>query len=717
MAVNKVAAGKGAASRAAAGGPDLRAFTIDYFTFFNATVRPLDKRKQGSLAIDLPADLAEHFGKTELRVGFHEVTPGGDLELIAHGSRLFDRMLALLDRRGALTLQTLPSRHAGSEELLAAVRPVNASIAGLKMQETLQTLAVFNWRITYRADDKREEIYTVVMDDQGRRVPLAGEANAGADALDLDALWPDAQPAPPETNADGQPIPARLPPMTHLARLAENARKYAVYHADLRSVAHEAEILPRLYQVLNRLTTYYGQQIEEVYESHDPDGEKRRELEEDLQRKIAEEVENHRLRVQMTLFSYALVQMPVAVAEIELSDGTRQATVEVTRNRYTGALHRPVCHACGNETTVVALDRNGHITCDDCIRQCDACQGIYCAECGVATCPVCGKQNCATCGQTCWACGERACAEHVQRCPVCGDAVCLTCQAPCAVCGTLQCRSHLRADAVAAADGSHPLVCGECAVRCPGCNQYSAQLAACEASGQRFCANCLVTCAVCGKRVGPGFYQTDPATHSVICHTCMGEGPTCGKLTTQTAVCAKCGKTGCSSCLGRCDACRARVCREHLVKVRDCGHVICADHHLTCAIGGEPVCPVCTEPCPICDRPACAEHARVCRRCGQVYCQDCMARSGLCETCAGLDQAGVAVKLEDEPWAADARVALIAPHYRWRRVGNRRFTIFVGENNFFARAVIVVDRAIQGGRVVHVRRLGAEDRLRDLFGD
>jgi hypothetical protein len=295
--------------------------------------------------------------------------------------------------------------------------------------------------------------------------------------------------------------------------------------------------------------------------------------------------------------------------------------------------------------------------------------------------------------------------------------VCLSCQAPCAVCGTLQCRSHLRADAVAAVDGTHPLVCGECAVRCPGCHQYSAQTAACEASGQRFCANCLVTCTVCGKRVGPGFYQTDAATRQVICHSCMVECPTCGKLTTKTQVCAKCGKTGCGTCLGRCDACRSVVCREHLVKVRDCGHTVCADHHAVCAIGHESVCPVCTEPCPICDRPACAEHVRICRRCGQAYCQECMGRSGLCQTCAGLDEVGVMVKLDDEPWAGDARVALIAPHYRWRRVGNRRFAIFVGENNFFARAVIVVERSSHGGRVVHVRRLGAEDRLRDLFGD
>src|SRR5690554_487693 len=91
--------------------PDLRTFTIDFFTFFQATVRPLDKRKQGVLEVDLPPELVEHFGKPQLRLAFNQVSPGSDVELVAHGSRLFDRMVALLDRRGALTLLALPNRH------------------------------------------------------------------------------------------------------------------------------------------------------------------------------------------------------------------------------------------------------------------------------------------------------------------------------------------------------------------------------------------------------------------------------------------------------------------------------------------------------------------------------------------------------------------------------------------------------------------------------
>jgi hypothetical protein len=695
--------------------PDLHRFTLDFFAFFDAAVRPLDRRKQGALEVTLPAELAEHFGRPQLRLAFHQVTPGSDLELVAHGSRMFDRMLSYLDRRGALTLLELPNRYPSSETLLSTVRPLNASITGLKLQEQVRPLYVFDWRITYRADDKREELYTVLLDDQGERLPLAGEGGAGRTGVDPQTILDEALPVAPESGPDGLPLLPKLPPMTQLVRMAEAARKYAIYHADLRCVTHEAEILPRLYRTLNRLTTYYGQQIQEVYDSHDPTGEKRQALEEDLARKIAEEVENHRLHVEVKLIGYAVVQTPVAVANMTLTDGAREAPLQVVHNRYSGVIHGVACHACDRPSTTVALDRNGHICCDDCVRQCATCHAIVCAACGVAPCPVCGRDNCADCGRECWACGERACAEHLQICPVCGDTVCLACQTPCAVCGTVQCRSHLRADGVAGADGGHALICGACAVRCPGCQQYSAQVRACSASGQRFCANCLVVCADCGREVGPGFYERDLATQRAFCHNCLIECPTCQTMTPATVVCAACGKTGCRTCATACRVCRQYFCADHIHTYAECGHAVCAAHGELCAHCRQPVCPVCHEACGVCERHFCHTHADVCRRCEQVYCRECVQTSGLCVTCAGLEPHGIPVQLTEEACMVDERVAAMAPHYRWRRLSNARFVIFVGENSFLSRAVVVVAKDA-GRRVVTARRLSAIDRLRDQFG-
>ena len=265
--------------------------------------------------MDLPPDLAEHFGRPQLSLYFHGAEPQSGQELVAHGSRALDRMLALLEQRSAFTLLRLPQRVQGGEELLGALRPLNASIRDLRVQEQAQWLFVFHWRITYRADDKRQELYSVAVDEDGRRVPLAGEPGAGRSrtrraALDLAQLLADGEPPALERNEEGYVLPPKLPPLTHLTRLADTARRYAIYHADLRCVTHEAEILPRLHKSLNRLIGYYQQQIEEVYDSHDPDGEKRRVLEADLNRKIAEEVENHRLHVQVELIGYVALERP-----------------------------------------------------------------------------------------------------------------------------------------------------------------------------------------------------------------------------------------------------------------------------------------------------------------------------------------------------------------------------------------------------------------------
>ena len=66
--------------------PTLRDFVLDFFEFFQAPVRRLDKKKQGALAVALPEELATYFGKPELKLTFQHAE-AGDFELVAHGSR------------------------------------------------------------------------------------------------------------------------------------------------------------------------------------------------------------------------------------------------------------------------------------------------------------------------------------------------------------------------------------------------------------------------------------------------------------------------------------------------------------------------------------------------------------------------------------------------------------------------------------------------------
>lgn len=681
----------------------LRAFARRFFETYEATVR--NATQNGGLIVDLPPALAEHFGKTTLHLVFENSEVTSDTDLVAYGSRVFDRIMAYLDEQAAVTVQILPRKHTGAGALMSAVQLRNASLLDLKLEETQRPLYVFNWHITYRSDDKHEELFTVVLDSDGERAPIAdaGLEDGDAELLDLASLLADAEEQPSNTGVDEETQP-KLPPMTQLVRLAETARKFAFYHADVRCVELEVDILQRLHKVLSRLTTYYQQQIDEVYESHDPDGEKRRALEEDLQRKIAEEVENHRLRVQVRLFSYAVLYVPIAVANLTVGDGSHSVSVQVVRDLYTGRLERPPCQVCGEAIENLVLDRAGHVCCDACIFQCETCQDVLCEDCGLHACPVCGKKNCETCSTFCWACGERACHEHNSVCPVCGDEVCHECQALCASCGQRQCRTHLHVDSV-----SGELICSECAVRCPGCRDFTAHLETCSISGQRFCDNCIVTCAKCGRPAGPGFYMTDPLTDASYCQRCLERCPTCGNLVAvlPEAGCSVCGQVRCGHCGVACGECGALLCLEHAHHCLQCGKSICPDHRTTCSVGGETLCTGCGDECAICARNHCAAHATQCSVCLQTYCNDCVLIDGVCQTCTEFLDRAVPVAMPDEPVAGDRRVQNVMRKHRWLRHGNNRYTIYVG-TNLWGRLILVV---AVGAEVIHIRRTSFFSRL------
>ena len=677
-------------------GSELYDFTVAFFSLFGAQISESSGRDGDQLRVQLPTEMAEHFGGLDLQLRFRHVDQSDPEELVAFGSRTFDRMISYLNGRSAMTVQQLPRRYSGGEELLQALQPVNAGIAGLQMKEEMRRLLAFTWQITYRADDKREELHTVIVDEAGNR--FEGE---------LADLFGDAQPVPARQDKEGQLLPAQLPAMTQLNRLAEKVRRYAIYYADLRAAEHEVEILPRLYKALTRLTTYYEQQIQEVYDSHDPAGSKRTILEEDLARKISEEVENHRLRISVRLFGYAIVEVPHAVAELKLSDGRTDAAVQVVRNLYDGELSRPACHACADPLSAVVLDRNGHLVCDDCLRQCAGCQDILCAACGLHDCPVCGRSNCDTCSALCWACGEHACTEHLSTCSTCGDAVCDACQSECAACGKVQCRSHLRADCVPGADDALELICAECAVRCPACRQYSAHVGTCSASGQRFCHNCLVVCAGCESIMGPGFYQVDDIEGLPYCQACLRTCSACQARVGRIFNCSECDRAACPSCGSVCDLCNRSFCSDHSLSLAGCGHTVCIHDWAGCALDGRAVCPLCSPACGICGRFHCDEHAATCLQCSGSYCVDCVGSLGLCKTCATIYRDGEPVKLADEPWASDAPVADMASAYNWVRAGNDRYIIYLGFASTTSGAIVVVELTDGGPSFRSARRMSS----------
>lgn len=412
---------------------DLRRLTGDFFTLFGA--HTCDDGDEG-LQVRLPPDLAAHFGKDRLYLVFSadDLSPYEDL--VVYGSRIFDRMMAWLEGRGEYTRWRLPVRdldRAFDDGPPPELTFANCAVeqANARLEEML--FFVFNFRLIYTADDRREEIHTVVLDVDGRPQPDAQSAltRPPADISDDAAK---------KAHRLVDIPPAKAPTPARLAELAEQAQSLAVTHAEAQAVTLEANLHQRLQRVLARLTTYYRRQIDEVAARDEARAEEARQvMEQDLQRKIADELENHRLRVQVRLVSAAQIGQPVWRYRLGLKSRHATHTLALQRDLYSGDLTPVLCHACGRPTTEIALCAARHVAGADCVRTCRDCERDVCAACGLQDCAVCGEPVCHKCKSVCHVCGSWACSAHACRCPVCGKKTCTTHSFECKICRQRYC--------------------------------------------------------------------------------------------------------------------------------------------------------------------------------------------------------------------------------------------------------------------------------------
>jgi hypothetical protein len=597
---------------------DVRAFAEAFFAHFGARAFPLDD----NLVVDLPPDLVAAFGKERLYLVFaddgvrRELSPVEDL--VVYGSRTFDRMLALLAGRGEVTAVCLPAHFDPDRAPL----PLDNCLAISSQAEPGQTpYYVVNYRAVYLSDEKQEEFMTVVLDAGGR--PRPDKVGEVTDFKGLEVGFgvpPSPQPSPSEGERDGESSPWRgdgraqppfgkaaqsaaslwestaplrgsggrvrgdphdlklseaeqSPDKKTLRRMLERASDVARRQADARAAELEAAIRPRLQKDLLRLTTFYRRLAAEV-DSDDPAqaADVRADLERDLARKIADELESHRLRVNLSPLSCAVVLAPVAHYRLTLATRQSRHSLELDRDLHTGQIEGLVCHACREPVGRLALCDRGHAVHAHCLDTCARCGRDVCRACGIQRCAVCGSPVCIECIAVCAECDRWQCATHVTDCPVCGQPVCPACTATCATCGVSQCGSH------------------------------------------------VARCATCGN-------------------------PTC---------------------------------EEHLWPCTICGREVCETHADICILCGEP---------------HCTDHGFHCRTCRQAYCSQCgRDRDGECRTCRQAAAAPV-VPVASLPPIPGLR----AERYRWRRAGNRKFSVYKGWR-LFGRAVVVVDKS---GRVLH----------------
>jgi hypothetical protein len=381
-----------------------------------------------------------------------ELSPVEDL--LSYGSRTFDQMISLLANRGEATQLALPTLVAlGADGQPTFPLPLHrCRLVEIEVQAGDMPFYVFNFRAVYLSDEKQEEFMTLALDAPGQPHPTTAATLARLETF----MAPD-QPTSIEREK--------------LGRLLDQATELARQQADARAAEMERALQPRLQKVLLRLTTFYQRLAAEV-DTGDPaqDETVRADLQRDLARKIADELESHRLRVTLWPLSYAIISTPLAHYQLTLATRHTQQTLALVQNLHTGGLEDFTCRHCQQPLDHLALCDQEHAVHPACLATCQRCERDICQACGIQACALCNNSVCRDCVAACAHCDRWLCAVHIAACAICGQAYCTDHSFRCRWCEQLYCvqcsiagecqTCHAALDAPASEVESLPLVPG-----------------------------------------------------------------------------------------------------------------------------------------------------------------------------------------------------------------------------------------------------------------
>jgi hypothetical protein len=283
--------------------PALRTFAEAFFTQFEAQI----EASPDELIIDLPPRLVGHFGKPRLYLVFptaqgtpRVLSPHEDL--LVYGSRTFDLMLALLDGQGETARLEYPRQVslALADAPGPSLRRPQFTVTEIAVDRRQEWYQLFNFRITYRSDEKEEAFETVALDADGQPAPA------------VEALL-----------RQLAPLPQSPPPPGAFTPQPEQATAALRHRAAVRAEELQRQIRSRLERTLLRLTSFYQRRIAEI-DSDQPERDEQliAELQQELERKIVDELERHQLHTRLTPLSTAQALLPSVHVRLSVSAGS-----------------------------------------------------------------------------------------------------------------------------------------------------------------------------------------------------------------------------------------------------------------------------------------------------------------------------------------------------------------------------------------------------------
>ena len=447
----------------------MKLFLKQFFQIYQSRTKESGNR----LSVQLSEDLREYFKQDELELVFDPKDVDERSELVTHGSYVLNTVYNFLQDRGGKIVSRLEEKHKPSrEELLDTIHIVNGDVRSLRSKKEWVVDILFNFKVTYLSDEKLEDIFTLGVDTHS--------AVFDASAYYTDTILKNVLPLQQKGGIELSRKDLEIQFRECLKAASERAQEYGK--------GLQNEILKRLHRNISRINGFYTAQIQELHRNQPSYEEKRLHLERELQHKLKEEIDNHKLRIVLKLLSYHIIERPEIRIAVKLGplSSKAEAIMDMVYDSYLGELDYGSCPVCRSNMEKIVISDEGKIGCSFCSFVCSTCGKQSSDVQHAAACVVCSQPLCANCQSECNTCHQPVCDKHHHVCAVGEEMVCASCVKSCG-----QCKKELCSDHTFHCHATQDTLCFEHRVICSGCRKiYSPRYVQQLKKSERFCPDC-----------------------------------------------------------------------------------------------------------------------------------------------------------------------------------------------------------------------------------
>ena len=350
----------------------MKAYVTEFFKYAGCVVAD----EGNILTVELSPELAAYFGKTTLRLVFQPEHLEPQTELVTHGSYLANRIYDLLKPTGAKVSVLLPKRVVEAQDFRSLkdfgslpflpLQGLDCTLTARPAKEIRRTESYLIFRLTYSSDEKVEELITVKSDFMGNLQVMS---------------------AFPHFFSGLQGAVGCRFPLTRKQAKAIYDRCLAPVerYAEQQAHARQGKFAPHFHENAARLEAYYRQMIDEVPVLEPGRELVIRQLQDEYELKITEELKKCQIQAAITPISFCTLTIPFRQYRYTLeTDGGRKKTntappapkitFDVYHNLFSGEVVYPPCPSCGHGLKQIGVcEMSGHPVCQDCLHECRAC--------------------------------------------------------------------------------------------------------------------------------------------------------------------------------------------------------------------------------------------------------------------------------------------------------------------------------------------------------